>query len=91
MPLETRAVDLLAVPAPTGTAIPAEVLPYLTAAARPLAITVLVYYGIRAVILLVASTVAICTKDETRRSACLQIAQIASRGWPWLPRLPGPR
>jgi hypothetical protein len=82
------AVDLpgLAVHA-TGVISP-EFLPSLADVGRPLAITVTVYYAIKAVVFLLATTVAISTKDEKRRQACVQIVQAVSRGWP-LPRLPG--
>jgi hypothetical protein len=87
MPLETRAVDLAA---HAGT-IPPELLPYLGSVGRPLAITVTAYYAIKAAIFLLASTVAVCTKDEKRREACLEIIRIVCRGLPWPPRLPGSR
>ena len=69
----------------------AEFLSNLALASRPLAIIVAAYYAIRATIFLLAATVAICTKDEQRRGACLEIVRIMCRGWPRLPRLPGPR
>jgi hypothetical protein len=90
--LETRDVDLpgLAVHAPTSAVIPQELLPYLTAAGRPLVITFTVYYAVKAAVFLLATVVAICTRDEKRREACVQIVEAVSRGWP-LPRLPGIR
>lgn len=81
-----RAVNLAQ--ATTGNVVPQEVLPYLSTVGHPLAIALTAYYGIKAVILLAASIVAMCTKDDDRRQACLQIAQLASRGLPWPPRLP---
>jgi hypothetical protein len=87
MPLETRAVDLAV---HVGTLSP-ELLSYLAGVGRPLAITVTAYYAIKAAIFLLASTVAVCTKDADRREACLEIIGIVCRGWPWPPRLPGSR
>jgi hypothetical protein len=89
--LETCAVTLpagLAVHATTGTAVSADLLPYLAAVGGPLAITVMLCCAIRAVIFLVCAAVVIRTKDPERREACLRLAEIVSRGWPRLPRLP---
>jgi hypothetical protein len=83
-------VDLAAHAAHAVTLSP-ELLPYLAAVGRPLAITVTAYYAIKAAIFLLASTVAVCTKDEKRREACLEIMRIVCRGWPWPSRLPGSR
>jgi len=44
------------------------------------------YYGIKAVILLLVGVVGVCTKDEGRREACVKLAGIVCRGWPWPPR-----
>jgi hypothetical protein len=66
-------------------------LPYFAAVGRPLAITVTVYYGIKAALFLAAGTVAMCTKDDKRRDACVEIVRVVGRGWPWPPRLPGPK
>ena len=63
--------------------------PYLAAVSRPLAITVTVYYGIKAVVLLAASIVAMRTENEGCRKACVEIVGIVCRGWPWPPLLPG--
>jgi hypothetical protein len=54
-----------------------------------LAITVLVYYAVRVVVFLIVTTVVVCTKDDKRREACLRLAELVSRGWPRLARLPG--
>lgn len=70
--------------APAGF-IPPGFLPYLAAVGHPLAITVTVYYGIKAVVFLAAGTVAMCTKDDKRREACVEIVRIVCRGWPWPP------
>jgi hypothetical protein len=64
-------------------------LPHLTAVGRPLAILFAVYYAIKTVVFLAASTVAMCTKDEKRRKACVELVRIVCRGWPRPPRLPG--
>ena len=72
---------------------PSIVLPqwalYLGLAGRYLAVAAVLYYAIKAVILLLAGTVAIFTKDEKRGQRCVQIVQAVSRGWPWPPRPPG--
>jgi hypothetical protein len=65
-------------------------VPFLLAVGRPTAliialisaIAVAVACGIEAVLFLVAGVVAICTKDDKRRAACLEIVQIACPGWP---------
>jgi hypothetical protein len=62
---------------------------YLTIAAHYLAVVTALYCGIKAVILLLAGTVAIFTKDKERGQRCVQIVQAVSRGWPWPHRLPG--
>jgi hypothetical protein len=89
-PRPSFAVDLpgLAGHATGGNVISPDLLSYMTAAGRPLAITITVYYAIKAMVFLLATTVAICTKNKERREACVQIVQSVSRGWP-LPRLPG--
>jgi hypothetical protein len=83
-------VDLpgLTVHTTTGTAISADLLPYLAVVGRPLAITITAYYAIRAAVFLVVAVVAACTKNDKRREACVRIVEAVSRGWP-LPRLPG--
>jgi hypothetical protein len=88
--LETRAVDLagLAARATTAGAISPQLVSYLALAGRSLAVAAVVYYTIKAVILLLAGTVAIFTKDEKRGQRCVQIVQAVSRGWPWPPRPP---
>jgi hypothetical protein len=63
-------------------------VPYLTAVGRPLAITVIVHYGIKAVVLLAAAIVAMRTENDARRSAGVEIVRIVCRGWPWPPGLP---
>lgn len=78
-----------AVHATTSTAVSNALLPYLGAVGRPLAITTLVYCAARVVIFLVVTTVVICTKDDKRREVCLRLAELVSRGWPRLLRLPG--
>jgi hypothetical protein len=60
-------------------------LSYLTTVGRALAITATVYYGIKAVLLLAAGIVAMCTKDEKRREACVEIIRIVCQGWSWTP------
>ncbi len=55
-----------------------------------MAFVVIVYYAAKAVVFLLASVVAICTKDPERRKACLEIVSAVSRGWPWPSRLSGP-
>ena len=61
---------------------------YLALAGRFLGVAAVLYYGIKAVVLLLAGTVAIFTKDEKRGQRCVQIVQAVSRGWPWPPRPP---
>jgi hypothetical protein len=77
----------------THATIASAVLPqwvaYLALAGRYLAVAVVLYYAIKAVILLLAGSVAIFTKNEGRREACLEIVRTVGRGWPWPPRLPG--
>jgi hypothetical protein len=68
--------------ASTGVASPG-LLPYLLTTSRPLALVVIMYYAVRATVFLLASVVAIYTKDERRRKACLEIVRAVSRGWPW--------
>jgi hypothetical protein len=70
-------------------AVSPGLLPYLDFAGRPLAVAVAAYYAIKAVIFLLAAIVAICTKDEKRRSACIEIVRAVCRGWPWPSRLSG--
>jgi hypothetical protein len=72
----------------TGTAVLADLLPYLAIVGRPMAITISAYYAIRTVVFLVVTVVAVCTKNDKRREACLQIVQAVSGGWPWSARLP---
>jgi hypothetical protein len=60
-----------------------ELLPYLAGVGRPLAITITAYYAAKAAIFLLATMLAICTKDEKRREACLEIVRNVCRGWPW--------
>jgi hypothetical protein len=79
-------MDLAALAEHAGTT-PAELLPYLELVGHPLTIAIALYYAIKAVIFLVAATVAICTKDEKRRAACLVIVRAVCRGWPWPTRL----
>ena len=62
---------------------------YLATAARPLAIVIVVYYAVKAAILLGAGAVAMHTENDKRRETCLELVRIISRGWPWSPRLPG--
>jgi hypothetical protein len=69
--------------------IAAEILSYGAPVGRPLALAAVLYYGIKAVILLLAAVAGICTKDEKRGQRCVQIVQAVSRGWPRPPRLPG--
>ncbi len=64
-------------------------LPYLAILGRPMAIIVTVYYAIKAAVLLAAGTVAMCTGNDKRRQACLEIMRIVCPGWPRLPRPPG--
>jgi hypothetical protein len=66
--------------------IPPGLLPYLVDIGHPLAVTVTVYYGIKAAVFVAAGTVAMCTKDDKRREACVEIVRIVCRGWPWPPR-----
>jgi hypothetical protein len=61
--------------------ISAAFLPYLPQIGHPLAIVAGVYYGVKAMILLLAGVVGVCTKDEGRREACLKLAGIVCRGW----------
>ena len=55
------------------------------------AISVLAYYTVRAIALLAAVIVALCTSQNERRLACVAIVDSLCRGWPWPPRLPGSR
>jgi hypothetical protein len=73
--------------ASTSVALPEWAL-YLAYAGRYLAVAAVLYYAIKAVILLLAGTVAIFTKDKERGQRCVQIVQAVSRGWPWPPRPP---
>jgi hypothetical protein len=59
-------------------------LSYLTTVGRALAITATVYDGIKAILLLAAGIVAMCTKHEKRRRR-VEIIRIVCRGWPWTP------
>lgn len=81
-------MDLLAVHATTSTAVSAELLPYLAAVGGPLAITLMLYCAVRIATFLVVIVVIIRATDDKRREACLRLAEIVSRGWPRLPRLP---
>jgi hypothetical protein len=59
---------------------------YLAAAGHPLAFMITLYYGVKAAVFVAAGTVAMCTTDDKRRDACLEIVRIVCRGWPWPPR-----
>jgi hypothetical protein len=63
----------------------------LAYAGRYLAVAAVLYYAIKALALLLATVVGICTKDKERGQRCVQIVRAVSRGWPWPPRLPGRR
>lgn len=80
-------MDLPGLAAHAATA--SALLPYLASAGRYVAIAALVYYTVKAAVLGIAAIVGICTKDEKRRTACLEIVRTVGRGWPWQPRLPG--
>jgi len=75
----------------TGGVIPPELVSYLALVGRYLAVATVLYYAIKAAILLLAGIVAVFTRDDKRRDACLEIVRIVGRGWPWPPRLPGSR
>jgi hypothetical protein len=79
-------LDALHAHAATAGFLSSGFLPYLAAVGHPLALTVTAYYGIKAAVLLAAGTVAMCTKDDKRREACVEIVRIVCRGWPWPPR-----
>jgi hypothetical protein len=66
-----------------------EWVSYLALAGQYRAVAAVLYYAIKAVILLLAGTVAIFTKDEKRGQRCVEIVRTVGRGWPWPPRLPG--
>jgi hypothetical protein len=78
----------LAAHAATAGSISPEWVSYLAQAGRFLAVAGILYYTIKAVILMLAGIVAIFTRDEQRREACLEIVRTVSRGWPLPPRLP---
>jgi len=81
-------VSVLALP--THVATTTAALPYLLTVGRTLTIAITAYYAAKAVVFLLAATVAVCTKNTARRRVCLEIVRIVCRGWPWPPRLPGP-
>jgi hypothetical protein len=83
-------VSLAALPTHTAAVHAASpgVLPYLLSDSRPVAVAIIVYYATKAAVFLLASVVGIFTKDEKRRKACLDLAQMICWGWS-LPRLPG--
>jgi len=86
-------VDLpgLASHASTASVIFPQWVSYLAPAGHFLAVVAILYYAIKTVILLLAGSVAISTKDEGRRAACLEIVRVVGRGWPWPSRSPGLR
>jgi hypothetical protein len=60
----------------------------LAHAGQYLGAVAVVYYGIKAVIMLLATVVGIFTKNEKRGERFVQIVQAVSRGRPSPPRLP---
>jgi hypothetical protein len=56
---------------------------YLVVVSNPLVITLIVCYMVRMVVFLAASTVAMHTENENRREACLKLAEMTCRWWPW--------
>jgi hypothetical protein len=85
----SRYIIGLAAHANTAGVIPPDWTPCLALAGHYLGFAVVLYYTSKALILLLAGTVAIFTKDEKRGQRCVQVVQAVSRGWPWPPRLPG--
>jgi hypothetical protein len=79
----------LAAHATTASITSPQWAPYLAHAGQFLGAVAVLYYAIKALILLLTATIAIFTKDDKRREACLEIVRAVSRGWPWPPRLPG--
>jgi hypothetical protein len=63
---------------------------YLTVVGRPLAAAVAVFYVVRAVVFLVAGMVAVCTKNDNRREACVEIVRVMCLGWAWRRQSQGP-
>jgi hypothetical protein len=62
-------------------------LAYLAAISQPLMITLIVNYAVKALVFLVASIVAIRTKDDQRRDTCVKLAKMSSLSRPWPHRL----
>jgi hypothetical protein len=73
----------------TASIVLPQWVPYLANAGQYLGAVAVVYYGFKALILLLATIVGIFTKDQERGQRCVQIVQAVSRGWSWPPRLPG--
>lgn len=78
----------LAAHATTASIVLPEWTLYLACAGRYLAVAAILYYAIKALILLLAGIIAIFTKDKKRGQRCVQIVQAVSRGWLWPPRPP---